>query len=53
MAVVQGGLTTGMELTALGKPFVYVPLQNHFEQQVHVHHRLKLMALVGGLTIRI
>ncbi|WP_020397930.1 alpha/beta hydrolase [Kordiimonas gwangyangensis] len=45
MAVVQGGLTTGMELTALGKPFVYVPLQNHFEQQVHVHHRLKRYGL--------
>jgi pimeloyl-ACP methyl ester carboxylesterase/UDP:flavonoid glycosyltransferase YjiC (YdhE family) len=45
VAVVQGGLTTGMELTALGKPFIYVPLQNHFEQQVHVHHRLERFGL--------
>ncbi len=45
IAVVQGGLTTGMELTALGKPFIYVPLQNHFEQQVHVHHRLSRYGL--------
>ena len=40
VAVVQGGLTTCMELTALRKPFVYVPLQNHFEQNIHVRHRL-------------
>ena len=40
LAVVQGGLTTCMELTASGRPFVYVPLRNHFEQQLHVPHRL-------------
>ncbi|UOY02342.1 alpha/beta hydrolase [Blastococcus sp. PRF04-17] len=40
LAVVQGGLTTCMELTALRKPFVYVPLRNHFEQNFHVRHRL-------------
>jgi pimeloyl-ACP methyl ester carboxylesterase/predicted glycosyltransferase len=41
LAVVQGGLTTTMELTATGRPFLYVPLLNHFEQQVHVRHRLE------------
>jgi predicted glycosyltransferase len=40
VALVQGGLTTTMELTAAGRPFVYVPLQNHFEQNIHVRHRL-------------
>ena len=40
LAVVQGGLTTCMELTALGKPFVYVPLRRHFEQNFHVRNRL-------------
>jgi predicted glycosyltransferase len=40
VAVVQGGLTTCMELTAAGTPFVYVPLEHHFEQQFHVCHRL-------------
>ena len=40
VAVVQGGLTTCMELTALRKPFVYVPLRHHFEQNVHVRARL-------------
>jgi len=40
VAVVQGGLTTCMELTALRKPFVYVPLRHHFEQTYHVRARL-------------
>jgi pimeloyl-ACP methyl ester carboxylesterase/predicted glycosyltransferase len=41
IAVVQGGLTTCMELTALGRPFLYVPLRHHFEQNFHVPHRLR------------
>lgn len=41
VAIVQGGLSTTMELTCLGKPFLYVPLEQHFEQQIHVHHRLQ------------
>jgi pimeloyl-ACP methyl ester carboxylesterase/predicted glycosyltransferase len=40
VALVQGGLTTTMELVAARRPFVYVPLRNHFEQQFHVPHRL-------------
>ncbi|HEX2706193.1 MAG TPA: alpha/beta fold hydrolase [Candidatus Lustribacter sp.] len=40
LAVVQGGLTTTMELTASQRPFVYVPLRHHFEQNIHVRHRL-------------
>jgi pimeloyl-ACP methyl ester carboxylesterase/predicted glycosyltransferase len=40
LAVVQGGLTTCMELTATGRPFLYVPLRHHFEQNFHVRHRL-------------
>ena len=40
LAVVQGGLTTTMELTASRRPFVYVPLRHHFEQTSHVRHRL-------------
>jgi predicted glycosyltransferase len=35
-----GGLTTTMELTAYGRPFIYVPLCHHFEQNFHVRHRL-------------
>jgi pimeloyl-ACP methyl ester carboxylesterase len=40
LAVVQGGLTTTMELVAAGRPFIYMPLARHFEQQIHVAHRL-------------
>jgi predicted glycosyltransferase len=40
LAVVQGGLTTAMELTANQRPFIYFPLKHHFEQNFHVHHRL-------------
>jgi pimeloyl-ACP methyl ester carboxylesterase len=40
LAVVQGGLSTTMELTACRRPFLYFPLRNHFEQNVHVAHRL-------------
>jgi predicted glycosyltransferase len=41
LAVVQGGLTTTMELTAAGRPFLYFPLRHHFEQNLHVRHRLQ------------
>jgi pimeloyl-ACP methyl ester carboxylesterase len=41
LAVVQGGLTTTMELTANGRPFLFFPLRHHFEQNFHVRHRLE------------
>jgi len=41
LAVVQGGLTTTMELTASRRPFLYFPLGHHFEQNLHVRHRLE------------
>jgi pimeloyl-ACP methyl ester carboxylesterase/predicted glycosyltransferase len=40
LALVQGGLTTCMELVAAETPFIYFPLKNHFEQNFHVAHRL-------------
>jgi len=40
LAVIQGGLTTAMELTANRRPFLYFPLAHHFEQTFHVPHRL-------------
>jgi pimeloyl-ACP methyl ester carboxylesterase/predicted glycosyltransferase len=40
LAVVQGGLTTTMELAAAQRPFLYFPLGHHFEQNFHVRHRL-------------
>ena len=41
LAVVQGGLTTAMELTANRRPFLSFPLRHHFEQSFHVRHRLE------------
>jgi len=41
LAVVQGGLTTAMELTANKRPFLCFPLRHHFEQNLHVRHRLE------------
>ena len=41
LAIVQGGLSTTMELTANRRPFIYFPLKHHFEQNYHVRHRLE------------
>jgi pimeloyl-ACP methyl ester carboxylesterase len=41
VAVVQGGLATCMELAAAARPFLYFPLQRHFEQNLHVRYRLE------------
>ena len=40
LAVVQGGLSTTMELTVNRRPFIYVPIRDHCEQIYHVAHRL-------------
>jgi UDP:flavonoid glycosyltransferase YjiC (YdhE family) len=40
LAIAHGGLSTTMELTAAGRPFLYFPLRRHFEQDRHVAHRL-------------
>ena len=40
VAISHGGLSTTMELAAAGRPFLYFPLRSHFEQNVHVAHRL-------------
>ena len=39
-AIVQGGGTTTLELTALRRPFVYFPLESHCEQQLYIADRL-------------
>jgi len=41
LALIQGGLATAMELAASGQRFIYFPLRDHCEQQVHVRHRLE------------
>ncbi len=40
LAITHGGLSTTMELTASGRPFLTFPLRGHFEQNCHVAHRL-------------
>jgi pimeloyl-ACP methyl ester carboxylesterase/predicted glycosyltransferase len=40
LALVQGGLSTCMELVATGRPFLSFPLMRHFEQNLHVRKRL-------------
>jgi UDP-N-acetylglucosamine:LPS N-acetylglucosamine transferase len=40
LAIVQGGGTTTLELTALKRPFLYFPLEGHSEQERAVSERL-------------
>jgi len=40
LTIVQGGGAATLELTALRRPFLYFPLANHCEQQIHVAGRL-------------
>lgn len=40
LAVVQAGGTTTLELTALQRPFVYVPVEGQCEQEIFVAGRL-------------
>jgi len=40
LAIVVGGGTTTLELTALRRPFVYFPLEGQFDQCVYISERL-------------
>ncbi len=40
LAIVQAGGTTTLELTALRRPFLYFPLESHFEQMKFIADRL-------------
>lgn len=41
LAIVQAGGTTTAELTALRRPFIYFPLEEHFEQELYITARLE------------
>ncbi len=41
LSLVQGGLSTCMELVATRRPFLSFPLERHFEQCIHVRNRLR------------
>jgi UDP-N-acetylglucosamine:LPS N-acetylglucosamine transferase len=40
LAIVQGGGSATLELTVLRRPFIYFPLEEHYEQQIDVAGRL-------------
>jgi UDP:flavonoid glycosyltransferase YjiC (YdhE family) len=40
LSIVLGGGTSTLELTALRRPFLYFPLEGHFEQEITVARRL-------------
>ena len=40
LAIVQGGGTTTLELTALRRPFIFFPIEGHCEQEIEVAGRL-------------
>lgn len=40
LAVVVGGGTTTIELTALKVPFIFFPIDNQFDQQIYVSNRI-------------
>jgi len=40
LAIVQGGATATLELTALRRPFLFFPIEGHCEQEVQVAARL-------------
>ncbi len=52
LALVQGGLSTTMELVATRRPFLSFPLQRHFEQCIHVRQRLANPGTATFSTVR-
>jgi UDP-N-acetylglucosamine:LPS N-acetylglucosamine transferase len=50
IAVVVGGGTTTIELTALRRPFIFFPLENQLDQQVYIADRLARQS--AGIRMR-
>jgi uncharacterized protein (TIGR00661 family) len=48
VVITQGGGGTTLEVAALRKPFIFFPVEGHFEQEIHVAGRLER----HGLGIR-
>ena len=51
LALVQGGMSTCMELVALQRPFLYFPLKGHFEQNRYVPLRLANYGVPEGARV--
>ena len=52
LAIVQGGGTTTLELTALGRPFLFFPLRHHCEQLRYVAPRQKRLGAGTQLDLK-
>ena len=52
LAIVHGGLTQTMDLTAAGVPFIVVPYLRQFEQEIWVRHRLRNYGATNYLDYR-
>ena len=50
LSVVQGGGSSTIELTALRRPFLYFPLEEHFEQEIHIAGRQRRLG--AGIRMR-
>ena len=50
MAILQAGGTSTLELTALRRPFLYFPLEQHSEQEIDVSERLRRHRAGIGMT---
>jgi UDP-N-acetylglucosamine:LPS N-acetylglucosamine transferase len=51
-ALIQSGYGKTVELSALGVPFIAIPLDYHFEQEYLMAHRLKNDGLGKLITLR-
>ena len=51
LSIVQAGGATTLELTALKRPFLYFPLENHCEQLMHVAPRQRRLG--AGVELRL
>jgi UDP:flavonoid glycosyltransferase YjiC (YdhE family) len=55
LAIVQGGGTSTLELTALRRPFLFFPIEGHCEQSIYIadrlaRHRAGVKMLYSGTT---
>jgi UDP-N-acetylglucosamine:LPS N-acetylglucosamine transferase len=50
IVILQAGGTSTLELTALRRPFIYFPLEDHSEQEINVAERLRRHRAGTGMT---
>ena len=50
ISIVQAGGASTLELTALRRPFIYFPLEDHSEQEINISERLRRHRAGIGMT---